>query len=308
MPKLRQGEARSLLRKSASNSKAKLSSRQIQSKPASGKNKKESNEGDILRLHQSENTPSYTTRPIPWWVFPEAHLEGQTEDRGLFGGLFGGGGPGGPGGFPGPGGPGGPGGFPGPGGPGGPGGFPGPGGPGPFPPPYPPYPPGPGPFPPPYPPYPPGPGPFPPPYPPYPPYPPFPPPFPPPYPPYPPYPPGPGPFPPPYPPSPPFPPAYITVRIVGGAAFPRVNYTRHIRFYPGITIRQALASTSLVNFGPAGFIRNVAGIPIYGNTEVRLRYNGRVIPQTLLFAPAAPGSTVSLELYYSFAGAVPSPL
>jgi len=104
------------------------------------------------------------------------------------------------------------------------------------------------------------------------------------------------------------PPAFVTVRITGGTAFPRVDYTNYAPFYPGITIRQALASTGLVEFGPNGFIRNVAGIPISGAVEVRLRYNGRVIPQTLLDSPAEPGSIVGLELYYSSTGAIPVPL
>ncbi|OXS61702.1 hypothetical protein B1A99_03570 [Cohnella sp. CIP 111063] len=98
------------------------------------------------------------------------------------------------------------------------------------------------------------------------------------------------------------------MRITGGSAFPRVNYTNYVPFYPGITIRQALASTGLVDFGPAGFIRNVAGIPISGAVEVRLRYNGRVIPQTLLNASAEPGSIIGLELHYSSTGAIPIPL
>jgi len=104
------------------------------------------------------------------------------------------------------------------------------------------------------------------------------------------------------------PPAFVTVRITGGSSFPRVDYTNYIPFYPGITIRQALASTGLVDFGPSGFIRNVAGIPIGDGVDVQLRYNGRVIPQTLLNAPADPGSIVGLELFYGLTGAVPIPL
>ena len=147
------------------------------------------------------------------------------------------------------------------------------------------------------------PGQFPPPPPPHP----FPPgsgPFPPPPPPHP-FPPGPGPFPIPIPvpiPGPqPVPwPNFITVTIVGGSSFQGVNYTNFIPFYPGITIRQALASTGIVGFGPLGFINNVAGIPVAGGVNVRLRYNGRVIPQTLLSFPAEPGSFIRLELYFAF--------
>ncbi|QJD87085.1 hypothetical protein [Cohnella herbarum] len=86
-----------------------------------------------------------------------------------------------------------------------------------------------------------------------------------------------------------------------------MNYTNYIPFYPGITISQALASTGLVDFGPQGFIRSVAGIPIGGQTDVRLRYNGRVVPQTILNSPAEPGSIVGLELI-NLTGAVPIPL
>ncbi|MFC5530605.1 hypothetical protein [Cohnella yongneupensis] len=118
-----------------------------------------------------------------------------------------------------------------------------------------------------------------------------------------PFPPGPGPFPIPIPG-----PSFITVTILGGTSFPRVNYRNFIPWYPGITIRQALQSTGLVGFGPAGFIRTVAGIPISGGVNVRLRYNGRVIPQTLLSFPAEFGSTISLELYYSSTDAIPIPL
>ncbi len=287
MPKSRSPEAKPLLRKATADPKAKLSSRQVQSaqpqlKSTSGKNnKKESVKTEVVHLHQNVEQPPYLARPIPWWVFPQ--------ERGLFGGLFGGG----------PGGPGGPGILP-----PGPGPFPPGPGPGPFPPGPGPFPPGPGPGP-----FPPGPGPFPPP--------PFPGPFPPGPGPFPPPPfPGPGPFPIPIPipipiPGPhPFPPhqAFITVRITGGVSFPRVNYTNYIPFYPGITIRRALESTGLVGFGPAGFIRNVAGIPISGAIEVRLRYNGRVIPQTILNAPAEPGSIIGLELHHSITGAIPIPL
>jgi len=75
-----------------------------------------------------------------------------------------------------------------------------------------------------------------------------------------------------------------------------------------MTIRQALASTELVDFSSIGLISNVAGIPISNGTEVRLRYNGRVIPQTVLDTLAEPGSIVGLELYYSLTEAIPIPL
>jgi hypothetical protein len=114
MSKLRSAEARPLLRKSTTDTKAKLfarqtSSSQIQPKLASSKNKKDLAKSEIVHLHHNEADTSDITRPIPWWVFPQ--------ERGLFGGL-----PGMPGGMmPGmPGGmmPGGPGGMM-PGGPGG---------------------------------------------------------------------------------------------------------------------------------------------------------------------------------------------
>ncbi len=103
-------------------------------------------------------------------------------------------------------------------------------------------------------------------------------------------------------------PSYVTVTINGGSSFQGVNYTNFVLFYSGITIRQALASTGIVGFGSLGFIQSVAGIPIAGNVNVRLRYNGRVIPQTLLSLPVDPGSLVGLELYYALTDAIPVPL
>jgi hypothetical protein len=123
--------------------------------------------------------------------------------------------------------------------------------------------------------------------------------------------PGPQPFPIPVPiPGPqPIPgPSFITVTIIGGLSFQGINYTNFIPYYPGITIRQALASTGIVGFGPFGFIASVAGIPVGGGVNVRLRYNGRVIPQTLLSFPADPGSAIGIELYYALTDAVPIPL
>lgn len=279
MPKTRSSGARPPLRKAPGDPKAKLSSRtpSVRTSASAKPKKKPASSAGLVHLHHEEDgPPSYLNRPIPWWVAPT--------ERALFpGGLF----PGpGPGPFP-----------PGPG----PGPFPPGPGPGPFPPgPGPgPFPPGPGPFPPP-----PPPGPFPPPPPPGP--------FPPPPPPGP-FPPGPGPFPIPIPIPIPIPgpqplPRFVTVRIIGGSSFPNVNFTNFIPFYPGITIRQALESTGLVGFGPAGFIRSVAGIPIGVGVNVRVRYNGRVIPQTLLSLPAEIGSSVVLELFFLLTDAVPVPL
>ncbi|WP_027087567.1 hypothetical protein [Cohnella panacarvi] len=103
-------------------------------------------------------------------------------------------------------------------------------------------------------------------------------------------------------------PSFVTVTINGGSSFQGVNYRNFVPFYPGITIRQALASTGIVAFGPLGFIHSVAGIPISGGVNARLRYNGRVIPQTLLSLPADPGSLIGLELYYALTDAIPVPL
>lgn len=91
----------------------------------------------------------------------------------------------------------------------------------------------------------------------------------------------------------------MTVAIRGSTTFPNVNFTNFIPHYPGITIRQALESTGLVGFGPFGFIVSVAGIPVTGRVNVSLRYNGRVIPQTLLSLPAERGSTVELVLFFA---------
>ncbi|TVY01157.1 hypothetical protein [Cohnella terricola] len=285
MAKPRITEVKPLLRKAAADPKAKLSARQIQpaAKIAENKtSKKETNKDEVVHLHQNEEQSPNVIRPIPWWVFP------QGLERGLHGhGGHGLGGHGGHGGGLG----------------GGPGGH----GHGPFPP-SPPFP-GhghfPGPFPGPFP----GqffPGPF------------FPGPF------FPgPFFPGsffPGPFPVPVPvpvpvavPRPqeqplPVTPAFVTVRITGSDAFPRANYTNYVPFSPGMTIRQTLVATGLVDFGPKGFIHNVAGIPIADAVGVSLRYNGRVVPQTVLDASAEPGGIVGLELYYSSTDAIPVPL
>ncbi|MBB6637911.1 hypothetical protein [Cohnella thailandensis] len=266
MPKSRSLTERSLLRRLGIAPNGKASTKAQKNGPA-----KKRPRAAKVRLHQSgiaeERKPP--VRQIPWWVLPEDDRM-LTPGGGIPGGLFP---PGGGPGVPGPGGPGGPG----PGGPGGPG--PGPG-PGPFPPPPPPRPPGPppgppGPFPPP--PRPPGPFPLPPP-----PRPPFPIPI---------------PFPIPVPPPGPTP-AFIIVQINGGFAFPGATQTAFAFFFPGITIRQALQSTGLVTFGPRGFISFVSGIRISGTVGVQLRYNGRIIPQTLLDLPAAPFSTIGLELFY----------
>lgn len=287
MPKSRPVSRRPLPKRPPSRARIALAAKTPKARalPASGKKRPPAK----VRLHQSGNPEirKPPARQIPWWVFPE-------NERGLI--------PGGPGGFPGPGpstppprppGPGpvppppSPPGLPGPPPrpPGPPPGLPGP--PGPFPPPPPPRPPGPpGPFPPP-PPRPPGPGPFPPPRPPWP----LPLPIPVPVP-------IPTLAPVPYPAPVPVPSAsFVTVQISGGYAFPEASRTAYVSYYPGLTIRQALALTGLVAFGPAGSIVLVSGVPIGGRTIVRFQYNGYVVPMTLLDYPADPNSTIWLEIY-----------
>ncbi|MDG0814366.1 hypothetical protein [Cohnella rhizosphaerae] len=229
----------------------------------------------VKQSRQSETVgPDIPVRQIPWWFTPEhqrAHGPGGAHIGGLLPPR-----PPGPGPHPGP---------------------------GPFPPPRPPgpFPPGPGPFPPGPGPFPPGPGPFPPPRPPGP------------------FPPGPGPFPPPRPPFPvpipipvpipvpgpvpvpvplPGPSSFVAVTIEGGIGLPNVSGTSYVTFYPGMTLRQALYATGRVQFGPNGFIVSVAGIPVGGAIGLTVRYNGRVIPQTLLDQPITPGSTITLSLFY----------
>lgn len=247
----------------AGSAKAKLAARLPKAKRAASKIKPAAPK---VRLHQSggEPVPEPPVRQIPWWVFPEnerALQPGGTIGGGTTGGTAGGSAgllPPGPGPGPGP--------SPGP-------------GPGPFPPP--PFPgpgPGPGPFPPPPPPRPPGP--FPPPRPPFP----FPLPFPVPF-----------PTPVPFPPQPT--PAYIAIRVNGGFAFPGVTQTTYVGFYPGITLRIALQLSGLVAFGFGGRIASVAGIRIGPNIAVRILYNGRVIPESLLNLPADPFSSINLLLY-----------
>lgn len=112
------------------------------------------------------------------------------------------------------------------------------------------------------------------------------------------FPPGPGPFPPGSGPFPPGPwPSFIIVRVLGGFTFPGATRSAYVPFFPGITIRQALLFSGLVRFGPFGRIISVSGIPIGANAGVRIRYNGRIIPESLLDFPALPNSTVTLELY-----------
>lgn len=243
----------------------------------------------VKQSPQSESfEPDIPARQIPWWFTPEhqrahgpgggAHLGGLLPPR-----------PPGQGFHPGPG----PGPHPGPGPfPPGPGPFP--PGPGPFPPGPGPFPPGPGPFPPG--PFPPGPGPFPPPRPPFPPGPgPFPIPLPIPLPiPVP----GPVPVPVPVPVPLPEPTSFVAVTVQGGVGLPNVSGTSYVTFYPGMTLRQALFATGRVQFGPNGFIVSVAGIPVGGPIGLTVRYNGRVIPQTLLDQPITPGSTITLSLFY----------
>ncbi|MEK0315234.1 hypothetical protein [Cohnella sp. 56] len=246
-------------------------------------------------------------RQIPWWFTPEHQRALGHGGGGTLGHLV-------PPRPPRPPGPPGPGHGPFPPGPG-----PFPPGPGPFPPGPGPFPPGPGPFPPGPGPFPPGPGPFPPgpgPFPPGPgPFPPGPGPFPPgpgPFPPGPgPWPwPGPGPFPVPIPiplpipvpgpgPGPaPGPASFVAVTVEGGLTFPNVSGTSYVTFYPGMTLRQALFASGRVQFGPNGFIVSVAGIPVGGAIGLTVRYNGRVIPQTLLDQAITPGSTITLSLFY----------
>ncbi|WP_217597380.1 hypothetical protein [Cohnella sp. GbtcB17] len=248
----------------------------------------------VKQSWQSESAePDIPVRQIPWWFTPEhqrahgpgggAHIGSLLPPRPPGPGLHPGHGPHpGPGPFP-PG----PGPFP-------PGHGPFPPGPGPFPPGHGPFPPGPGPFPPGHGPFPPGPGPFPPGHGPFPPGPgPFPIPIPIPLPI-----PVPGPVPVPVPVPLPEPVSFVAVTVEGGIGFPNVSGTSYVTFYPGMTLRQALFATGRVQFGPNGFIVSVAGIPVGGPIGLTVRYNGRVIPQTLLDQPITPGSTITFSLFY----------
>lgn len=92
--------------------------------------------------------------------------------------------------------------------------------------------------------------------------------------------------------------APIAVWIIGGYAFPQASRAVYAPYYPGMTVRQALAATRLVAFGPSGGIVRVTGVPVGGRIHVRIQYNGRVIPMTLLDQPIAAGGTILAELYY----------
>ncbi|WP_050794354.1 hypothetical protein [Paenibacillus curdlanolyticus] len=90
----------------------------------------------------------------------------------------------------------------------------------------------------------------------------------------------------------------VTVVINGGRAFPNITQAYSIRFYPGITIANALRSTGVVTIGPGGQIISVSGIPIVDGVHFNLLLNGRQIPSTLLNAPLQRGDTVALELFF----------
>lgn len=89
----------------------------------------------------------------------------------------------------------------------------------------------------------------------------------------------------------------ITIWISGGYAFPQSTRTAYIQYFPGLTIRQALAMTGLVTFEPGGGIMAVSGVPVSGHTNARVQYNGRVLPVAQLDSPASPNSTILLELH-----------
>ncbi|MBB3112627.1 hypothetical protein FHS18_004728 [Paenibacillus phyllosphaerae] len=75
-----------------------------------------------------------------------------------------------------------------------------------------------------------------------------------------------------------------------------------IRFYPGITIYQALASTGNVRFGPSGQVIAVDGVAIGGGVNYALLLNGRRIPHSLINFPLQPNDVVALELFLSGVG------
>ncbi|OUM94132.1 MAG: hypothetical protein A9Z00_00430 [Thermobacillus sp. ZCTH02-B1] len=127
--------------------------------------------------------------------------------------------------------------------------------------------------------------------------------------PFPPFP-GPGPFPPfpgpgPFPPSPgpgPFPPfpgqRPVTVFINGGRQFPWLTRSYSIPHRFGLTVRQALAATEVVQFGLSGQIVSVGGVYTGPGSNIRttVRLNGRELQPGFLNAPVTPGSFISLEL------------
>ncbi|CAM4035552.1 hypothetical protein COLU111180_20340 [Cohnella lubricantis] len=97
---------------------------------------------------------------------------------------------------------------------------------------------------------------------------------------------------------PPAPPSRITIWISGGFAFPQVTRPVFAPYSPGMTIRQALARTGLIAFGPEGYMIAVSGVPVGGRVNARIQYNGYVVPAAMLDAPAEPNSTMLVELFY----------
>lgn len=90
----------------------------------------------------------------------------------------------------------------------------------------------------------------------------------------------------------------VTVAINGGSAFPQITGAYRVGYRPGLTIGDALAGSGAVGVGAGGQIVAVGGIPIGSGIGYQLRYNGRVIPGTMLQFPVQPADTISLELTY----------
>lgn len=89
----------------------------------------------------------------------------------------------------------------------------------------------------------------------------------------------------------------VVIRIIGGSAYPEATRTSYVQYLPGMTIRQALALTGQVTFGPDGGIVAVPGVPVRPDAAVRLHYNGSLLPESMLDYPADPGGTVLIELH-----------
>jgi hypothetical protein len=88
----------------------------------------------------------------------------------------------------------------------------------------------------------------------------------------------------------------VTVVINGGRFFPWVTQAYRIRYFPGISIYQALVSTGNVRFGFNGRIVAVNGVIIADGIDTILRLNGRFIPESLIYLPLQIRDTVSLDI------------
>jgi len=93
--------------------------------------------------------------------------------------------------------------------------------------------------------------------------------------------------------------SYVYVDIVGGSTYPNATATYQVTYQPGMTIFDALASTGVIQLAPDGQIVLVSGVVIGGKVNYMLRFNGRVIPTSMVNFAIQPNDTVGVELIYA---------